>query len=254
MKNKINKQKKPRILLYDIETAYTVGAVWGLYEQNVATVLRDPYILTVAWKWLGDSKINVMSLPDFPAFKSDQTNDASLVREMAKLFDEADVIIAHNGNGFDQKWTYGRFAVNNIKPPSPSKYVDTLLISRSKFKFNSNKLNDLARYLSIKGKLETGGIDLWVGCIERNDPKSWAKMCRYNKQDVNVLEKVYLRILPFITNHPNLAILNGDRIACPNCGSHAVQKRGIRFDKQMWWCKLCDSWHSSLVKDGSQIR
>ena len=30
------------------ETAYTVGAVWGLYDQNVASVLHEPYILTVA--------------------------------------------------------------------------------------------------------------------------------------------------------------------------------------------------------------
>ena len=246
MKKSTIKNRKPRILLYDIETAYTVGAVWGLYEQNVATVLRDPYILTVSWKWYGEKKTQVMSLPDFSTFKKDQRNDKELVQVLHKLFDQADIIIAHNGNGFDQKWSYGRFAIHRLNPPSPSKYVDTLLVSRNKFKFNSNKLNDLAKYFKLPVKIETGGIDLWVGCIERNDPKSWAKMCKYNKQDVVVLEAVYEVLLPFITNHPNYNLSLGTTHNCPNCGSSDVIKRGftnsLSGTSPRYKCKSCGSW------------
>src|SRR5882762_5134241 len=97
--------KKPKILFYDLETSYTVGAVWGLYKQNVAAVLRDPYILTVAWKW-GDEKIvHVKSLRDFKLYKKDKKNDRDIVEFIRKeLFDKADIIVAHNGNSFDQKW------------------------------------------------------------------------------------------------------------------------------------------------------
>lgn len=173
--------KKTRVLVYDIETSYTVGAVWGLYEQNVAHTLREPYMISFAWKWLDEKQTHVLALPDFPLFKKDQKSDRELVKELWKLFNEADVIIAHNGNSFDQKWTYARFIVNGMKPPSPAKYIDTKLVAKAKFRFNSNSLNNLGKYFGIGSKIDTGGIMLWVDCIENNIKSSWAKMCKYNK-------------------------------------------------------------------------
>lgn len=246
-KNNIN-QKKARILLYDIETAYTVGVVWGLYEQNVAHVLKEPYILTVSWKWLDEKTTHVVSLPDFKLYKKDPTNDYEVVKKLHSLFEEADIIIAHNGNGFDQKWSYSRFLVHGMKPPSQAKYVDTLLIARSKFKFNSNKLNDLSKYLGIGSKVDTGGIKLWVDCIEHKNPKAWAKMCKYNKQDVVLLEKVYLKLRPFITNHPNLNMFNNTTHACTNCNSNNMHKRGFYLTRttktQRYQCRDCGAWAS----------
>ena len=84
---------KPKILLYDIEVSYTVGAVWGLYEQNVAHVLREPYILTVAWKWLGEKQVYVKSLPDFKLYKKDKRSDRDITQFIRdELFDKADEI------------------------------------------------------------------------------------------------------------------------------------------------------------------
>lgn len=252
------KKTKVRTLIYDIETSYTVGAVWGLYEQNVATVLREPYMLTFAWKWLGEDRVHVVSLRDFPLYKKDKKNDSSLVEKLRDLFDEADIIIAHNGNSFDQKWAYARFAVHQIAPPSPSQYIDTKLVAKSKFRFNSNSLNNLGSYFSIGSKIDTGGIQLWVDCIEHDKKEAWDKMCKYNKQDVVLLEKVYLHMLPYMTNHPNLAVMLGERIACPNCGSSRmtkVKKRPTKTGwKQQFQCQDCGSYHTSPLKEGSQVR
>lgn len=245
------KQTKAKILLYDIETSYTVGAVWGLYEQNVAKVLRNPYIITVAWKWLGEKTTHVISLPDFKTYKKDKRNDKELVAVMHKLFDEADVIIAHNGNSFDQKWTYARFLVNGMKPPSPSLYIDTKLVAKSKFRFNSNSLNNLGEYLGLGKKIDTGGIDLWVGCIEDNNANSWRLMCKYNKQDVVLLEKVYLAMKPYMTNHPRFDVIPGTITHC-TCGSSHLQKRGFARLvsgklKQRYQCMDCGNWNVGKV-------
>lgn len=251
------KKNKTKILLYDIEVSYTVGATWGLYEQNVAAVLREPYMISFSYKWLGESKVHVYSLPNFPLYKKDKRNDKALVEKLRELFDQADVIIAHNGNGFDQKWSYGRFAIHKIKPPSPSKYVDTLLVAKNKFKFNSNRLNDLGKYFGIGQKIDTGGIDLWVNCIEKDDAKSWALMEKYNKQDVLLLEKVYLHILPYITSHPNVGLMDGKIHACPNCGSEKLQKRGVAYTRvnvyQRFQCQSCYAWSQS-PKQNKQVR
>lgn len=250
------KKSKARILLYDLETSYTVGAVWGLYEQNVAHVLREPYIITVAWKWLGERTTHVVSLPDFPLYKKNKRSDKDLVKHMWNLFDEADIIIAHNGNSFDQKWTYGRFIVHGMVPPSPSLYIDTKLIAKSKFRFNSNKLDDLGKYLGVGRKIDTGGIELWVGCIEDDDKKSWNLMCKYNKQDVVLLEKVYNKLKPYTSSHPNINIINDTLSCCSVCGSTNIQKRGLSITRtskrQRYQCQECGHWDlgkAELIKN-----
>lgn len=251
---KINKD----IILYDLETSYTVSATWGLYDQNVAKVIREPFIITCAWKYLGDKETHVWSITDYRLYKKDKFSDLELVKDLHKLFSEAKILIAHNGNSFDYKWVQGRFAIHNLPPTSPVKNIDTLLIARNKFKFNSNRLNDLGKYFKLGEKVQTGGIDLWYNCIEMSDKKSWELMKKYNKQDVILLEKVYLKLLPFITNHPNLALMAEEIHSCPNCNSTHIQKRGFNYSKvakyQAWQCQNCRSWHQSLLDEDSQIR
>jgi len=242
----MEKGKKPKIMFYDIETSYTVGAVWGLFEQNVAKVLRDPYMLTFAYKFAGDKKTHVLALPDFSLYKKDKKNDRELIKKLWDLFNEADIIVAHNGNSFDQKWAYARFIANGLKPPAEAKYVDTKIVAKNRFRFNSNSLDNLSKYFGLGGKLDTD-IDLWVDCIEHDDPKAWDKMKRYNKMDVDLLEKVYYKMLPYIKNHPNLNIYGNTTHSCPNCGSSNVHKRGMavvgRTGKvQRYQCQDCGAW------------
>ena len=256
MKNKV------KIITYDLEVSYVLSATWGLFKQNVSKVIRQPYILSCSYKELG-KKVKFISLKDFPLYKKDRHNDRDLVKFIRdNIFDKADIKIAHNGKGFDDKWVLGRIAVHGFTPPSPSKTIDTLLIARNKFRLTSNRLNDLGQLFGLGVKEDTGGIDLWYdicdGKDEKKRKKAWKVMKKYNNQDVNLLEKIYLHMLPYITNHPNLALMNGERSACPNCGSTNVERRGYRYTRASkfyrWSCNDCGSWHSSLAKEDSQIR
>lgn len=248
--------KKPRVLFFDIETFANQAFVWGKYEQDVIAYNKEWFMLSFAWKWLGESTTHVLSLPDFPMYKKDKENDLSLVSYLWTLFDEADVVIAHNGNSFDIKKANARFIFHKLPPPEPYKKVDTKLVAKRHFNFNSNKLDDLGNYFGLGRKINTGGWELWEGCW-KGDKKAWKKMTAYNKQDVILLEKVYLQMLPFMDNHPNIGLLNGDKEACPNCGSLNVQRRGTDPTragvKQRWFCKDCPSWHSAPLK-GGQVR
>jgi len=251
------KQNKLKILLFDIETFANQAFVWGKYEQNVIAYNKEWFMLSYAYKWYGEKKTHVVSLPDFQLYKKDKEDDRQLVQTLWELFDEADIVIAHNGNSFDVKKSNARFLFHGLPAPSPYKKIDTKLVAKRYFNFNSNKLDDLGNYFGVGRKIETGGWELWEGCW-RGDLKAWKKMCYYNKQDVILLEQVYLKMLPYITNHPNIALLNGDRVACPNCGSIKVQKRGFTYTRvsknQRWQCQGCASWHQSPIKDGKQIR
>lgn len=240
------------MVFYDIEVSYILGAAWELYDTNIVKVLRDPYIMSVAWQWLGEDEIHVKTLRDFEGYETNRHSDKQLAQFIRdEIFDKTEIIIAHNGNAFDQKWCYGRFAVHNIPPPSPSQYIDTMLICKKNFKLPSYSLNNIAKYFGIEEKLSTGGIDLWVDCIENNYSDAWDRMKRYNRQDVNVLREVYLHIRPFITNHPNLNTVDGTTKNCPNCSSLDIHKRGF-YNKgitrrQRYCCTSCKAWSSGEI-------
>lgn len=158
--------KKSKILLFDIETAPIVGYTWGLWEQNVIDTKEEWYMLTFSYKWLGEKTTHVLSLPDLPTYKLDPKNDCELVAKLWELFDEADVVIAHNGDAFDIKKANIRFIKHGFTPPTPYKSIDTKKVAKSVFKFDSNKLDNLGKFLGLGEKLETGGglscgSDVW---------------------------------------------------------------------------------------------
>lgn len=245
---------KARVLLYDIETAPILGTAWGKWEQNLVWIVKDWYMLTFAYKWLGDKKTHVLGLPDFKTYAKDPENDIELVKALRELFDEADVVIAHNGNSFDQKKSQARMVLNGLTPPSPYQQIDTKLVAKRYFSFTSNSLNDLGRELKCGQKLDTGGYDLWRSCLA-GDPKAWKKMKKYNKQDVVLLEEVYLKLLPWINSHPPMNSILHRPSVCPKCGGpkmvagmkYTASKSGIRY--QYFRCNSCGGVAKSRIPE-----
>ena len=237
--------KRHKVLLFDVETAPIQAYVWQLWETNVIKVVKDWYMLSYAYKWYGESTIHVVGLPDFSVWKKDKSDDEMLIRSLWELFNEADLIIGHNSNNFDIKKANTRFLIHGLKPPSPYHTVDTLKEFRKYMGFSSNKLNELSRQLAGEEKERTGGADLWFDCMQ-GDMNAWARMKKYNKKDVVLLENRYKDILPFITNHPNLSLLDNKKDNCPNCGSKALQNRGWGVNRKSKYEKLhcthCGAW------------
>jgi hypothetical protein len=234
--------KKPRILLYDIENTPTVVTTWGLWEQNAIETLEEWYLLSYAYKWLGEDTVHVVALPDFKGYSKDKKNDKALCESLHKLFDEADIVVAHNGNSHDQPKSNARFIYHGLTPPSPYKQIDTKNIAKKYFKFNSNSLNNLGTYLKLGNKIENGGIALWRACMD-GDMKSWSTMKKYNKQDVVLLEKVYEKLTPWMFKFP---VVPQSHDECPRCQSKRFQSRGkwmyaVGAYKKLQ-CKDCGHW------------
>ncbi len=217
-----------------------------MWEQNVIDVRQDWYILSFAYKWLGTKKIYTHSLPDYPRFAKCREDDGALVEELWRVFDEADVLIAHNGDRFDIRKANARFIVHGLKPPSPYKSHDTLKTARRHFKFDSNRLDDLGRYLGVGRKLPHTGKKLWLACMS-GDEAAWRTMRRYNAQDVALLERVYLRLRGWATTHPDLAVYTRE-LVCPSCQSARITQQGVKLTKtghrQQFKCLDCGGWHS----------
>lgn len=244
-----------KILIFDIETAPNLAWVWGKWKQNISSgqFVEKSYIMSFAAKWLHSDEVIYID--------NRHNDDRELVKTLYNLLDEADVVVAHNGDKFDLPTVIGRGVVHGFKPPSPYHSVDTLKVSRKKFRFLSNSLADLCQELGLPLKgdhKKFSGFSLWVQCLKQNE-EAWQEMKEYNIQDIYSLEALYLRLLPYISNHPNVGEYNE---SCPSCGSLDLQKRGVYKAKsglsyQRFCCSSCGSWSkskSSTPKVGNSLR
>ena len=244
---------QPRVLIYDIETSPNGGWTWGKWQQNVIRFSRDWHLLSVAWKWLGEKRTYVMGLDDYEGYVPGDRDDSALARLIHDLFDEADVAVTHNGNSFDQPKARTRMAVHHLPPHRPFLEVDTLKVARKVFAFTSNTLEDLCRQLGLehKGKV---GFPTWLGCMgldEESNPlpddevyAAWRKMKKYNRQDVKILEELYFTLRPWMTTHPNMAVIADRPGACPKCGEVGKMiSRGRRVNqvttRERYQCTVC---------------
>jgi len=204
-----------KILLLDLESTPLLSFTWGLYDQNISYnhVVQDWHLLCWSAKWLFDSEVmsDVLTVEE-----AKKHNDKRVAGSIWKLMDEANVIIAHNGNHFDLKKFNARFIKHGLTPPASYQTIDTLLVARNSFGFTSNKLDDLCEYFGIPKKTDTN-FDLWKRCFFA-EKEALDEMVFYNRNDVSILEELYIKLRPWIKGHPNLNLWNESTISvCPNC-------------------------------------
>lgn len=245
-------EQEPKVLLYDLETSPNLSWTWQTRETDVIKVVRPRQIISIAWKFLGDSDVKVLSLPSFPGYKKDKHDNKALVAEIYKLFEKADIVVGHNVKRFDDRRSNTDFIKHGFTPPPPHSQVDTLEFARFKFDFNSNRLDDLGAFLGLGRKVKHPGFEMWEQCME-GDPKAWALMESYNRGDVILLEKVYLKMRPWMKNHPVLTPRNRAFFACPYCHSKRIEGRGFRYTKlakvQRYKCldRDCGKWSTGRI-------
>lgn len=217
-------KKLPKILIIDIETAPMKAYVWQLWKQDIYIdqIISDWFILSWSAKWLfSDSVMSERLTGD----EARSENDERIIRKLWNVLDEADILVAHNGNAFDIPKINTRFLKNGLGPTSYYQQIDTCSIAKKQFGFSSNKLDFLARQFGIGAKHDTD-FSLWVSCVNGDD-EALRYMETYNRQDVVLLEEVYLKLRPWVKYHPNLALyMDSDNEVCPNCGSEDVRQDG----------------------------
>jgi len=211
------KSKLPKILIVDIETAPMKAYVWSRWKQNIhlPQTLSEWFMLTWSAKFLFSPEILSARLTSEEVFTE---NDCRIVTDLWTLLNDADIVIAHNGDAFDIPKINSRFILNGLPPTSPYVTIDTKKVSAKQFGFSSNKLDALAIYFGFKVKLDTT-FELWAECMKGNET-ALAYMEEYNRHDAELLEEVYLRLRPWINSHPNVAMyIESEVPVCTHCGS-----------------------------------
>jgi DNA polymerase elongation subunit (family B) len=225
--------KLPKILLFDIETLPAVAATFSLYPESIHhdNILSDWSIICACWKYLDKPTIYSSSIIDNPkAFKKDVNDDRVVVKKLREVFQDVDIVIGHNSKKFDTKKFNARLIFHGLDPlPSGIVQLDTLTEVRKIAAFTSNRLDYLAKTLTGEGKIETSK-GLWLRVL-KGDAAAVKEMTTYCKKDVKILEDVYLKLRPYIKNHPHIGILHGEdrECSCPKCGSANLSISKTRF-------------------------
>jgi len=240
-----SKVGKPKVLVYDIETAPILGSIWGLWDQNVGLnmISSDWHIMSWSAKWLDAPVTEVMYMDQ--RHKKNIEDDKDLLKEIWSLLDEADMVITQNGKKFDQKKLNARFILSGMQPPSSYKHIDTLRIAKKHFAFTSNKLAYMTDKLCVKyKKLSHGkfpGFELWKECMAGNQ-EAWQEMEDYNRYDVLSLEELYRILIPW-DNTFNFNVYNDGNETLCKCGSSSFSKNGFYYTSaskfQKYKCKKC---------------
>lgn len=215
-----NKVKLPKILLFDIETSPSISFTWKRFKENISLdqVIQDPIMLTWSAKWLYSNEIISDAITPQEVINFD---DKRITTSLWKMLNEADMVVAHYGDNFDIPFLNSRSVINALPPYLPVTSIDTKAVASKNFKFPSNKLDALGQYFGVGEKIKTD-FSLWRNCIIGNQD-AINEMREYNKQDVVLLEEVYLKLRPWIKNHPNVSMyIDSTEPICATCGSTHV--------------------------------
>lgn len=225
----------PRILVLDIEWRPTLAYVWKAWDETVTDeqIIEHGGLLCVGAKWVGEKTVHVYTEWDL--------GHREMLERIRQMMSEADAIVGYNSDRYDLKKLKGEFVLNKMKFPPPVPSID-LIKTVAGFGFFRKSLGFVGPFLGVGRKLEHEGFRLWKKVCQ-GDATAQAKMAKYCAQDVNMTDKLYQRIRPYITNHPHL----GEEVDnCSSCGSKNIGPRGWSrariFKTRRYQCKDCGHW------------
>jgi transcription elongation factor Elf1 len=229
----------PKILFMDTETLPVL--VWTFRIGQKISINHDQIkkgqkfgMSCICYKWAHEKKVHALTW-DMKTQSSDK-----MIEEFTKIVESADLVVGHNGDKFDIKQINTQRLLNGQAPIAWPTSEDTLKQLRSKFAFPSNKLDYITKTLFGAGKSPMCFQD-WIEIVENKNEAALAKMVKYCKKDVLLLEKTFDRIKAFVQPKITAAVIKGN---CPRCGSDKSVSKGIKrtlsktYQKRQ--CKKCN--------------
>lgn len=236
-------------IFVDIETAPLLVCSWSIGRKisiSHENIVRERQIICICWKEEGKSRIHSLQWDN-------AGDDKKMLLEFIQVLDSADEIVGHNLKRFDLPWIKARCVFHRIPTLPVYRVFDTLTVARANFKFVSNRLDYLGKFLGARGKTETG-FGLWKAVVLEKSTSALAKMVRYCKNDIRILEFVYSRLAPEVPVKVHAAVLaGGESWHCPRCQSVKVYATKTRVTasgtkQHQFQCNYCGGYYTTGVK------
>lgn len=248
---KTNLKTKRRRLFFDIETSPNIGLFWEAgYKKNITTdnIIRERAIICICYKWEDEKEVYALQWDA-------KQNDKRMLQQFIEVANMANELVGHNGDKFDLAWIRTRCLFHGIDMFPTYQTIDTLKVARSKFRFQSNRLNYIAEFLGLGGKIKTE-FNLWKDILLNKDKVAMEKMIKYCKKDVSLLEEVYKLLGNHIAPKTHYGVVFGqDRGSCPECGAGSKELiknntvvTATGLTRIQYKCKVCNKFHSKTDK------
>lgn len=248
---------KPKILFYDIETAPVLALIWRPgynmsvnHDQLLDGEKND--IICIGYRWAHQKRAKCL------VWDNKKQCSEKMIQEFTKIVEQADVVIAHNGDRFDLKHINTQRLLHDQTPIAWPTSEDTLKMVKKHFNFPANNLDYLAKVLLGSKKNPMSWAD-WVNIKlkKKGHEKNLKKMVDYCKKDVDLLCEVWEKIAPYCEVKVSRSlIVNNNREGCPSCGSihsHKHDKITLKSGKyQRYKCQDCGHvwrYHKKLKDD-----
>jgi hypothetical protein len=206
-------------LFFDIETSPNIVYSWRIgYNLSITpdNIIDERKIICISYKWEDKDKIHSLT------WDNNQCDKQMLI-DFVNVANEADELIAHNGDRFDIKWIRTRCIFHRVPMFPHYRTLDTLKKAKSGFNFNSNKLDYIAQFLGVGAKVKHSGFDMWVK-VMKGDEQAMKDMVHYCEGDIVVLEDVFLTMQNYIKPNTHVGVLNNNlKYSCGCCGSENVE-------------------------------
>lgn len=211
-----------KILIYDIETSRGVfKAFWtGKQYLGYKSMVKEPKIISISWKWLGEDKIHHLT------WDKDQS-DKDMVKEFLVHYNSADMLIGQNNDNFDNRWVQARAMKYGFDFNTYLRSFDIMKQNKKLFRVVSYSMDYTAKFLNVTFKQSHEGIKMW-DMIEDGTPEEQKeylqKMVDYNVGDIVTTEEIYLKNRKYYGHKTHFGVLNGEeKYTCPNCGSSNIE-------------------------------
>ncbi len=202
-----------RRLFLDCEVSPNVGHFWQPgYKVSLSyhNITKERAIICICYKWADEKTVHHIAW--------DGGCDKAMLKKLGPVLSQADEVVTHNGDRFDLPWIRTRALLHGVRLSDGYASADTLKVARYKYKFNSNRLDYLGKFLGLGAKIQNPP-DLWTR-VMNGEKKALADMVTYCKQDVLLLEAVHGKLMMFAKAHTHVGVCAGqDRLSCPHCGS-----------------------------------
>ena len=176
-----------KIMVYDIETSRAEFKLFWTGKQYVphTAMKKEPKIISVAWKWIGQDKVHSLNW--------DKNHcDKKLMIDFLKQYNKASMVIGQNNNSFDNKWINTRAAKHKLRVDRYVKSFDIYRMAKRYFRLPSYSMAFMAKYFGLTLKQSHEGMYMWdmiEGGTAPQQTEYLGKMDNYNRGDIVTTEE-----------------------------------------------------------------
>jgi hypothetical protein len=171
--------------VFDLET-FALDRGWGVMMVGCVLVHGE-----------GQPKWYEYSLPQYPTWPAERSNDRLLAADLFAVLEDCHVWYAHNGLKFDVPWL-NSVALKFGLPIVERKLIDPVQIARKKFRIGSNSLSAIASFLELPEEKMPLPASVWKSALLDNDAECWELLRQRCHSDVSLLNEVSCAVAPFV--------------------------------------------------------